>query len=460
MKISQQLMAPGSFELTLRPETPREIVKQLWDTLASWSSSTDRYSMEDGARIVVFDTRTDAPSFDVARYVGHVWKRSGRSTFSGTDMAGYLATSNGVGSTAPQYLPQFTGIAYETWPIDMDSSGDIGDWLYFVMTNADGGSGIGGFVNGGLTFGTTTETGLTNMPLTLTAEQGYLSALEHLDWACAYAGAEWRLNPDGTIDVGQPTYLFDTTPTVLLTDEPIPTTQTGSPKVFAADIGFELDMSEAVNAVYVSPGVIGSPSDVGFTSGTDRPIGPTGEDVERGKWVQPSGATASNADTLSDNIFADLRYGVASYSATTSEDHIRSHLEPGDAVWIWSPWQGVESTQLVNTGLPTYPQIVRTVGINWGVTPGHGVYMHTHNGTTETWTDLTDYVVWSQQGASLSLIANDPTSVIRSHLTGGGRLGTDSVILKSPAPAGRLSRATKVKPRRWTASTLDTLRLP
>lgn len=424
MRVNEQLMGVGSWSMSLRPDTPREVLERLWDEIAIYSASDNQHAPNVRSQIVVFDTPTQVPDFAAARHSGILFRRDGAFDFSGVGLGGYTQTDDGIG-----VLPA----ASHATVTETVSGGALDSWMAAVISDSLGRYSSGAESNG-IFEGDVSNTGLSAGP-TETTKVG--TVREELDRFCEGTGGEWRMNPDGTIDAAQRSTLFATTPNVLVTDEPLPEGG-ASPRVVNGSLtGFAVDASTALSRVSLvtkGQGDVVVVSEAQVASRIGRGI--NGSDLVREKWVDAPSAAASAGNARSQAVRDAMKWAASSYSLNVTSDRLRADVQPGDAIYVWSPGLGVDGGNLVTAaGHDMTPQVPRCVAMDWNVTDGHGVYLHTHDGTDHLWLDLTPYVVWAKPGARLTLETREIAPKLRALLINGGlRFGQDVAPWLFPNP--------------------------
>lgn len=374
MRITEILMRPGGWQMSLRADTPPSVLDTVRDGMAVYDSTDDRLESVMDAQIVVFDTDTDTPSLARARYTGILEAQSGDRSFSGPGLAAYMGTDDGLGFV--------TTSVYEARR----------DSLYDVVDDLE----AAGMLNG-LTPGTDYTPGdTTNDTMAITAP---VTAREILDEAARAFGKEYRVNPDGTIDVGEPADgLFVTTPRVLIDSNP--GGQFGAiRRINGAPTGFAINCAPVTKRVYLFPSDFAA-----FETATAVPVigrGLAGAALVRDRAVNYGTGQdddAANASTSTLNLF---QYPRSSFDIEATDRYVRRFVQPGDTVYVYFPEAGIRSKNVIDVGgLPVQPQKVRVHEIDWGVHQGHGVWLRRHDGADETWFRLTEWVEFADPGSA------------------------------------------------------------
>ena len=169
-------MKPGQFRVKLRPETPRSV----WASIQPFNVFT------------VTATRLDDPNLYAAAdfraqamYSGVVTDQPDLFSVEGQGLPFWLGTDDGLGD-----IP-ITDVAL--------SSANLTSWVTALLPPS-------------IALGTITNTGTT-----LSYVFRWTTPRESLDFACRAMGAEWRVNPNFSLDAAAPSTLFVNNPTAVIT---------------------------------------------------------------------------------------------------------------------------------------------------------------------------------------------------------------------------------------------------
>jgi len=388
MPVTDYLMKVGDWSLNLNPETPMEIRDRV--KLGSALLLTK-------SRILDYMDRTPASLAGLSVYAGVLTSREQeRVKLAGKGLLWFVQTGKGHGFAAaghgaiPASPATFTQI--------------MQSFFSFGYSN-------------GLAYGTgysataTTVTGLD--------PNSYLPPLKPvLDTCAARTGNEYKVNPDGTVDWGISTALFQSTPTVLI-----------APGMRGRDIN--------VTALEVARWNVREDID-------DYRTGALGQDntgayrtiryasifdyYTVGEYLTPAGITtlisppltiqsANTGEVDAQLDAAAVRYAGIRQTITCSVNEycIPQLITPGDWVYVYDPASDViDSANVVQfQGQTLYPDKVRCYGTQWPIEAGPmGVYLvdgeYDSDGDI---TDITDWVV-PESGPTRLDIAAAPRSLI------------------------------------------------
>jgi hypothetical protein len=395
-------MRPGGWQMSLRAEAPQSIVSAIRDALATYDSTNERWTSVMDGQIVVFDTDLRDPSLERARYAGVLETQSGDRSFSGSGLASYMQTDDGLG-----YV-------------------NIGDTPYQAISESDLVAVFNelefNFDMNGLTDGTAFST--LGAPVDITWQAGPLGMREMIDSAAVQLEQEWRINPDGTFDSGAPSSLFVFDPTVLVDESP--GGQFGAIRRINGSVtSMTIDCSQATSQVNVYPA---NPFSYDSAVGSSVGRGLDGTTLVRHRAVDAPSDNPNMVDAIGTSTLDLFQYARSSFQVATTDRNVRRFVEPGDSVWVYAPLSGIKSDNRVDIGAQTvYPQKVRVHEIDWGVHEGHGVYLRRHDGVDETWLRLTPYVQFSDP-ASTWTVGTARGLLDAAALAGAARLGASTIV--------------------------------
>ena len=363
--ITERLMSLGGWELRLSEDTPSTVL----DAITPYSHV--------GIFPGLVDTQaTDASILAQARYVGVVTRPGPQRVIGGPGLAMWLGNAEGVcfDVTGTAVLP--------ATPVQIDTPSSLNAWVDDIILPgspfARGTTGPGGNMTG--TF-------------------RWVSPREVLDVVAANYAAEWRINTTFTVDVSTVATLYGSTPTVVVSRR-----QSGRENVYTSvqgDIASLVDVDDYASKVTVL-GRDGS----GSSGGASSYIGPTGTAITALRVLSapdvPAGSETNTAATFLGR-FSSVRREV-----TLRTDHwdVAGEIEVGAQVYLYDPESGIHdvtATPIEFRGEWIRPVQVRCMGMTWPVAHGMGVALRTHDGSSVTWTDITNHVEWEQAQAEIDV---------------------------------------------------------
>lgn len=364
MSVTEHLMRPGSGSLQLASSTPTAITNQI-RALVDEGFGTSAV----GAAVVITRHHIDPNVVDddvllsTAVYNGPITARPSRLSLE----------FSGLGAWLDSYLDSAAS----------RTSGTPSQWMSTLLAN-------------GLTAGTVTATGMSNITRTFPAHS--TTRREALDAWVALAGGEYRINPDLTVDVATSDRLFreaGDAGTIVVTrhgDGPDGTLRGVDSSLLDQELT-QLGPSLPTKAV-----ALGSGNGTTITKGTattsrnvKTPAGGTPTMVT--VFSAPSEASG-NVNSLASNFLA-LQGMRRKVNISSSTHNLARHVEPGDEVYVFDPQNGLYDTSnpVSYRGETIFPIVVRLLSFTWPIQDGYGVYVRP-NAATPEYIDLTDHVAW------------------------------------------------------------------
>lgn len=379
--IDDRYMAVGNWEISLRPDTPQDVLDGF--------SPLDRYVVVMPARIPVEDMADSL--LDQALYTGVV-TRFVKNRVAGWRIGGHSLAML-LGTDARLYgdqlgLPYYSNVA----------AGDTLDgWIDQLAAETR------------LTKGTVNDP--TASYISTSAER-WRSWRENLDTLAKVYDIEWRINPDATIDAGGYSDLWPDIEIVL--------TREKAGRENDGRVGLEvlLEVEEdwwsyASQVFLMSRGRVAKSSISGWSSYRAW----DGDQLQVAAIVDGSDIATDDADFAASRLGALM--GSAQREVTVSSNDYEisalsstTVLRAGARCYVYDPgsdvWDSSLATQLEWRGEVIHPATFRCTGVSWPVTESMGVYER-HKATTlgaASWRDLSDYVV-PESGATQITIAAD-----------------------------------------------------
>jgi hypothetical protein len=370
--ITERLMAVGSWSVELH-NAPIE-VRRRFDWYGNVFVTASR----------VRDTAlTFAGLSAVAKYAGIIKKRNiGEGQFGGPGLLGYLQSGKGHAGqlyTAPGPAPTFPATFTQI----------IQAWL------------TGDEKANGLSYGSAFSAYATTVDQMI-ADDMWPPLKPRLDDAAAMTGNEYVVRPDGTVDYGRPTSLFQDNPTVIVAPGVDGVDDVRALKLTRWSVNQDINDYRNFALVISSDGTTRNQNTTAV--GSLMPLYGWGraDDIQMiGRVTLPSTDTSDlqGAGAAACAETAEVAY---SFECAVDEFCIPRLLTPGDWVYVFDPDNDMTgTTQVIHQGRNLFPVSLRCFGYSWPLQSGMGVYVYSN--TDGAITDVTDYVKWDNGDTRLEL---------------------------------------------------------
>lgn len=357
--ITEHLMRPGNGSVRFTPSIPLTVTNEIRQLV-------DEDAGGEGASLVVTKVRVDpdqigdTATLAAALYSGPIVDRPSRLSLNVTGLSTWLDTYFDSDITR--------------------TTGTPSQWVGDLLAN-------------GLSSGTVTATGLSNITRTFLAHSA--TRRECLDAWASLAGAEYRVNPDLTVDVAAYDTLFQSPPQAVVTKH-----DDGPDGKYRGVDGSLLDQALtrlgpniATKAVALAEGD-GTTLNKGTATRSISLKTPTGGTPTIIRVLSAPSESSSNANTLASN-FLNLQGMRRQVNVSTRSYALPRFVKPGDEVYLWDPSAGLYDTsnQIIYRGETIFPVLVRLLSYTWPIERGYGVYVRP-NASSPTYIDVTDWVEW------------------------------------------------------------------
>lgn len=379
--MTRRHMAVGEWDIPLLPSTPRNVRRILE------ISSDDGHGFNS---LIVTPARWNladvdvADLFDLAEFVG-VHNRTDGLTLSGPGVEFWLGDEDGKGMFIQ---PTFGTKSFATWVAEIVGS------------------------NGVVTEGSTES--IAGVDLEWDPPYG-ISTRDALDYICRIKGAEWRVNFDLTVDSGQASTLYSSTPKAIVGAVGTGGLEPGGYRGVTGKVSKVAHLEDYAYGAWVwdSDGNIGSdsrasapyyaPSGVFWPDVNIVDSSPTPVDLD----VQASARLVYGDDTLKRTYMVE---GLG------TRKPLRDIGGPGDYLYVFDPGALLldKTNQIVYRGGPVWPIKLRIVAVSTPLRRGQGVVYHYWDADAVGYAavDLSDFVDWSAEAdAEASLEVGNPSDV-------------------------------------------------
>ena len=409
-------MSPGSWSVTLSPDTPRTII----DALQYYQHvvvSTGRHNPAlEGASL-----------FTSGRFTGVITgldfqtENQGRGPIiSGDCMATWLGNGSKVGpvvegNNTPGSSGNgaiFTSAAYST-----------------VVNTLVGVSSL----HVGTIYGMPAPATYTGTFIWATVADALSSfATQVTQGALPTQIAEWRANNNATVDFGPVASLYRTTPITAI----VPNAPGLDMSVRGLDGVAELieDVKDYTTRVVVLASGSGASTAVGVANSAD--VGASvpykdfyGSTVKMTRMISASGVSSVNATVSAQAALIPYTTPADQVRLSSSEYDIKGDLQCGDYVWLYDPDAGFIDTtganEIVFRGQRINPTKQRVIQVDWPVTSDMTVAYRDQNGN---WYDLTDYIQFEDGTATNLTVGGYNRNLVSTTEPVGSRPIPDNTI--------------------------------
>jgi len=397
MSVTEKLMGDGRFDLRLNvTTTPTSVLNKL----AGWS------------HIIVTPQPLSPDQFDdntilsSARYTGVILRKEtdgSTMTLVGKGLGVWLGDKDNRGRMINTPTRSFNNVSIAT---ALDSN-----TVPYGILRDDAGN------TGGLIKGTVTETG-TNF----TGRFIYTNAKTALEQICVVTDAEYKIKPNGEIDVGSASNLFTTTPTTVIVrnqggDDP---NITG---VQISQLKSEFNAEDYVSEVRLLGEDAGFSVTEGLATQSSIPYKDLfGNELKRTALVSEANIPYNQKDVRATATLDEFNRTKQTIRLVTEIYDINGEYNTGDYVYVYDPDIDFvdETNEVEYRGQTIHPVSIRVLGITFPISAGAGVY---HRDKDGNYTDLSGYVEYDTGEATIE-VGESPRSLI-DDLKYSGRLIQD-----------------------------------
>lgn len=422
MAVQQVIRALGSWSLSLR-----DVPQDIYDQLDQW-----RFGH------IAIDVARENPSvlgdalLDSCRYAGVLiaTERDGDTvTVGGTGMAFWLGSADKVGDVF-ETAREFTAAPFDTVIAGLlPSSGAVtagsieAPTFGAVFPDVD-------MWPGEDVYPAATPEGVAG---SYTGRHQWQSPREAVDYVSDLFGCDWRVNNNATLDAGDPSSLFVTTPTAAIVRRAEGGDQDLRGLPGSARLGRDVE-DFSTRVINLAEGN-GRTVAVG-TADIDPMLNPYldlhGNPVKLARILSESNTSKTNANARAALALAAYTAPRDSLDLSTDAYDIRGDIAPGDSVWVYDPDAGLVNTDeaVQFRGEQIHPVSLRVFSLTWPVTAGMGVYFRTGAGE---WIDLTDWVQFERGGTQVTVGGYDRSLTNTNREAPGSRVVADSSVPGVPA---------------------------
>lgn len=385
MSVTEKLMGDGRFDIRINVNsTPTSVLNKL----AAWSHIVLT------PQPVSPDEYNDNTILANARYTGVILRKEtdgDTMTIVGKGLGTWLGDKDNRGRMINTPTRSFNNVSINT---ALDSS----TTPYGILRDDSG-------ATGGIIKGTITETG-TNF----TGRFIYTNAKSALEQICVQTGAEYRINPDGEIDVGGQADLFTTTPTTVVVrnqggDDP---NITG---VQISQLKSEFNAEDYVSEVRLLGEDAGFSVTEGVATQSSIPYKDLfGNTLKRTALISEANIPDNQKDVRATASLDEFNRTKQTIRLITEIYDVNGEYNTGDNIFVYDPDIDFvdESNSVEYRGQIINPVSIRVLGITFPVKAGMGVYARDKDGNYES---LSGFVQYDTGEATIE-VGESPKSLI------------------------------------------------
>lgn len=357
MSVTERLMLPAEWSLSLQSSTPQQILEAIDPETATFG------------HVLITPTRIDDLDIDPADLLS-------------------LSRYTGVYRSRPSHF-EIGGPGLAMWLGDEDGKGDVVGGTY--SANQSFVAWVTAINYAALTAGTYTAIA---GPGNLDYDAIDVDRRTLLNYVCDFYTAEWRITPAGVLDAGPVANLFVTTPTAVVQR------RSGGRDLNVTGIKATLNLSRDFEDYTTDVRLNGASTTGTATIGASPYLDLLGNPVIMRRIIDSTETVPAHVTAVAQaqlNRFSDPRKEI---TLSTDIYDLGSDIAVGDAIYVYDPELGLVDTgnEVQYRGETIHPLEIRCLGMTWPVQQGMGVYFRAPD-APGTITDLTDYVVW-ETGAS------------------------------------------------------------
>ena len=385
MSVTEKLMGDGRFDIRLNVNsTPTSVLNKL----AAWSHIVLT------PQPVSPDEYNDNTILANARYTGVILRKEtdgDTMTIVGKGLGTWLGDKDNRGRMINTPTRSFNNVSINT---ALDSS----TTPYGILRDDSG-------ATGGIIKGTITETG-TNF----TGRFIYTNAKSALEQICVQTGAEYRINPNGEIDVGGQADLFTTTPTTVVVrnqggDDP---NITG---VQISQLKSEFNAEDYVSEVRLLGEDAGFSVTEGVATQSSIPYKDLfGNTLKRTALISEANIPDNQKDVRATASLDEFNRTKQTIRLITEIYDVNGEYNTGDNIFVYDPDIDFvdESNSVEYRGQIINPVSIRVLGITFPVAAGMGIYHRDKDGNYESLSGFVEY----DSGEATIEVGESPKSLI------------------------------------------------
>lgn len=377
MPVTETMMKPGSWHVTLRPDTPKQV----------------RDSLNLYGHILIFGCHIDPRiisglnAFTAALYIGVLRNRPTPLELEGASILIWLGDDQDVSWGNGAALGGLSNAARN------ETGADFGTCVRDIMVGIPM-----------VSYNTITNI----LTPTLTVSYIRMTPRKMLDDVCAWFGGEYKIyadprgpSPAFAVDAGPAGTLYKSTPTVIFVPH-------GGGRESGSLLGIEPDkppnLQQDVEQTAQALLLVGGTGSGAASTGAGLPQDLNGNTFTLWKVVQDGNVQAGNENAMAAQQAPKWATRQA-FSLGCERFAITRDITAGDYVYVWDPQNGIEDTTnpIPYRGSVAYPKKLRCYTVGWPIEAGMSVWFFNQFNQPNPWVDLTPYVVYESKGVTFEV---------------------------------------------------------
>lgn len=358
MPVTERVMGLGDWSVRLRPDTPYSLRNSIATPFTQIVITEGR---------VPASVTTDAIFLGNALYTGVLLRPGPQYELGGASAAWYLGDDKGGAGFSITGRTIAAGTLSSAVSTVLTGTG--------ISSGTIGSGSVSAWVTGSATF------------------------RDMLNGLAAQLGFEWRVNPNFTADVNSVTNLYGATPTAVIVRRDGPQ-EVSTPFGVTGNVASTWDWESYGNRVY-----LWTNQGRGEASSTGLYRDPLGNIMTITRGYEQPEAPAGTENAIADWWLGQINRAVRTVEVDSTTYAVTGYAPCGGQVFLYDVENGLFdlANQVQYGGGIITPVSARVVSVTWPVERGMGVYVRSHNGTSASYVDLTDWVEWESPGARFEI---------------------------------------------------------
>lgn len=243
-----------------------------------------------------------------------------------------------------------------------------------------------------------------------------VATIDALDYICLQKGAEWRINPDLTVDAGTIAHLYSTTPKAVVGRVGRGGIEPGGYRGVTGQVSLVEHLEDYAYSIHyldtTDGSILGGANRTSagfiFEGVAYKPVVPL---TDSSNTPADQSARATGRLVYGDDVLK-RSYRVDGLGTSRPLEHIGV---PGEYLYVFDPAQLIldKTNQITYRGGPVWPSKLRIIAVTTPPTRGQGWYYRYYDATAAgmATVDITDFVNWSAEaGAQPTVEVGHPSA--------------------------------------------------